>query len=93
MWIQVVPCVTDEDARSALAGVGLGDGIANPRAKVHLVAETVIDDAEIEGVDAVRVLLQDTSGPRGDSKARMVYAVVGSFVTVEANRIKTLATP
>jgi hypothetical protein len=84
IWIQVVPYVSNEDARSALGGATLGDGIANLRAEVRLVAQKFIEDAECEGLDAVRVLIQDTSGPRGENTARMIYGVVGSFLIVMA---------
>jgi hypothetical protein len=84
MWIQVVPYVSDEDARSALAGATLGDGIPNSRAEVQLVNQVTIEDVEIDGVNAARVLVQSTSGPRGDSEARTIYSAVNSFVAVEA---------
>jgi hypothetical protein len=84
MWVQVVPYVSVEDASSALAHAELGDGIPNSGAEVHLVKQTTIEEFELEGVDAARVLIQSTSGPRGDSEARIIYSAVNSFVAVEA---------
>jgi len=83
-WIQIVPFVSADYAKLDLEAAAQGDGIPNLRAEVRLVAQTFDEEAEYEGLNAVRVLTQDTSDPRGDNKARMIYCLVGSFLSVVA---------
>jgi hypothetical protein len=84
IWIQVVPYVSAEDARSALAGFHLVDGLPNSRAEVRVVSELALEGVLVEGVDAVRVHIQITSGPRGESEARYLYFAVDTFVAIWA---------
>ena len=84
LFFQVNPLVSHEDAMAALANHDLGSGLRNLRSEVTIVDSYPIEGLSVPGFEAVRELDQNTTGPRGASKARSFYGVVGNTFILAA---------
>jgi hypothetical protein len=84
LWLEVAPFVSHDDALSAVKGLSSRDFLANLRAEVVVTREQTVNDLEIPGIDAVSLIEQETSGPRGLSTAQTFLGVVNEDVIVIA---------
>jgi len=80
-WIQAAPMASAEDAESALAGVS-EHGLANMRANVRLVNETVVALEPVVGTSAMWTCEQHTEGRDGPGVVLMLAAAVGDWFLV-----------